>query len=257
MTHTRSLARAAGVVAFVAAVNIPFALLVEHFGYDDVLREPAAIVLERFAAGGPTLVAIWFAFALGSLLFVPVALAFARELRGESAARPSVVTLLGIASALLQAIGLLRWVFVVPGLAARHADPGASEMAREAAVAGFELVHQYGGVVIGEFLGQLLLVGWTVGTAWPLLARGGAWRLLGLAGLAISVGWVVGFTELIGTALPGVVVIEAAPIAFMAWEAWLVAIAVMWAVGPMRASLGSRLPPAATLPADPWTPPPT
>lgn len=233
MNASRPFGTAALVVAFVAAVNVPFALLVERFGYDDVLREPASVVLERFAAGGPALVAIWLAFALGSLLFVPVATGMARALRDESVARPSVVTLLGIASALLQAIGLLRWVFVVPGLAERHLDPAASDFAREAAVAGFQLVHQYGGVVIGEFLGQLLLVGWTVGTAWPLLARGGAWRVIGLAGLLISIGWVVGFTELLATALPGVLAIEAAPIAFMAWEAWLLAIAAMWMFGPV------------------------
>jgi hypothetical protein len=37
---------------FVAVVNTAFALLVDRFGYDDILREPAAAILARFAAGG-------------------------------------------------------------------------------------------------------------------------------------------------------------------------------------------------------------
>jgi hypothetical protein len=239
MSRVRRHAIAALVVAFVVSVNVPFAMLVERFGYDDVLREPAAVVLERFADGGGGLIAAWLAFGLGSLLFVPVALALARALRGEPARSPSTITVLGLASAILQSVGLLRWVFVVPGLAALHADPATDPATRAAAVVGFELVHQYGGVLIGEFLGQLLLVAWTVGTSWPLLALSGAWRALGIAGLAISVGWLIGFSELLATALPGVVVVEAAPVAFMAWEAWLVAIAVVLVLRPVRSDPSS------------------
>lgn len=253
MTLSRPHATAALTAAFLVAVNVPYAMLIERFGYDDILREPAAVVLRTFAAGGPTLVAIWLAFALGCLLFVPVAASIAQALRDEQASRLSPLTLVGVLSALLQAVGLLRWVFVVPVLARIHGDPAASDAAREAALVGFQVVHQYGGVVIGELLGQLLLVAWTLGIARLLLARGGAWTLLGGAGVVIGAAWVVGFTELLGTAMPGIAVIEAAPFAFMAWEAWLAALAaaLLWS----HQAPGRRAP-AATLRADPWTPPP-
>jgi hypothetical protein len=51
---------------------------------------------------------------------------------------------------------LWRWVFVVPGLARTHADPSADPAAKRAAEQTFELINQYGGVAIGEHLGQLL-----------------------------------------------------------------------------------------------------
>ena len=62
----------------------------------------------------------------------------------------------GSLAGLAQAIGLWRWVFVVPGLARTHADPAATPDAKLAAERAFDLLNQYGGVAIGEHLGQLL-----------------------------------------------------------------------------------------------------
>ena len=54
-------------IAFVVAANVPFAMLVETFGYDDVLREPPLEVLAAFNAGGQPLILIWLAFAVVAL----------------------------------------------------------------------------------------------------------------------------------------------------------------------------------------------
>jgi len=44
-------------------VNIPYTQLIINFDYPDILREPAGVILEAFAAGSPSLVWIWLAFA--------------------------------------------------------------------------------------------------------------------------------------------------------------------------------------------------
>ncbi|MEJ0023862.1 MAG: DUF4386 family protein [Alphaproteobacteria bacterium] len=62
----------------------------------------------------------------------------------------------GSLAGLAQAIGLWRWVFVIPGLARTHADPASAPAAKLAAERAFEILNQYGGVAIGEHLGQLL-----------------------------------------------------------------------------------------------------
>lgn len=234
MTPSRPFATAALLLFFVAAVNLAFALLVDRFGYDDVLREPAGVILARVAAGGTPLVLIWLAFSLGALCFVPVVLLLAREL--DPLAEPGVgpVAALGIAAAVLQAAGLLRWVFVVPGLARTYLEPGASEASRDAALVVFEAVHQYGGVLIGEFLGQCFLIAWTAGTCAALLRLGGAMRWLGALGLATVPAWLLGFSELLAPSLPGLPVLELAPVAFIAWEAWLAAVAVALIVAGFR-----------------------
>jgi hypothetical protein len=150
--------------------------------------------------------------------------------------------LFGVASAILQAAGLLRWVFVVPALARAHVDTSASEATREAVLVVFQTVHQYGGVLIGEFLGQCFLIAWTAGTCLAMLRMRGPLRWLGACGLATVPLWLLGFSELIASAVPGWPVLELAPIAFIAWEAWLVAVAVtLIAAGVMRRGRGSLL----------------
>ena len=67
---------AAFLLLFLSAATLPYLWLVAHFGYDDILREPTADILQKFHAGGSSLVVAWLGFALSALLFVPVALSF-------------------------------------------------------------------------------------------------------------------------------------------------------------------------------------
>jgi hypothetical protein len=140
-------------ILFAIGFNVPYAVLAVMFDYPGILREPAGHVLERFAAGGAPLVLTWYAFVLAALLFVPLAAGLART-RGRVAAMPGLAIGAAIAGGLsgaLQAIGLARWVFVIPAQAAAHAagDPSASVV--------FDTLNAYGGVAIGEHLGQIFL----------------------------------------------------------------------------------------------------
>lgn len=73
------------------------------------------------------------------------------------AARPALAigaALAGVLAGTTQAIGLVRWVFVMPDLA--RAATGSDPAAATAAINTFTLINAYGGVAIGEHLGQLL-----------------------------------------------------------------------------------------------------
>lgn len=146
---------------------MPFAVLGATFDYPQVLRRPSGEVLDLFAAGGSGLVLTWHGFALSALLLVPFVFAFA--LTPERVrARPALAigaAAAGALSGLAQAIGLWRWVFVVPGLARVHADAGSGADAKIAAERTFDLLNQYGGVAIGEHLGQTLLAVFVAGVA--------------------------------------------------------------------------------------------
>ena len=170
---------ALAIVLFLVAANVPYAWLIANFGYDDILREPAARILEAFSDGGAALVLAWLAFSVGALLFIPVALEFRRMLAGQGV-DGGAAAILGIGSAIAQATGLLRWVLVVPSLAAAYVQPGASDSAREAIVVAFDVVHRFGGMIVGELLGQLLLAAWTALTAGrcgrPRSCRSGCWH---------------------------------------------------------------------------------
>jgi len=145
-------------IVFAIAFNVPFATLSSIFEYPDVLRRPAGEILSLFHSGGAGLVLVWHAFALMALLFVPLTIALSLR-RDRLMLWPGLAigaAIAGSLAGLTQAIGLWRWVFVVPALAATHADPGATEAARASAEATLGLINLYGGVAIGEHIGQLL-----------------------------------------------------------------------------------------------------
>jgi hypothetical protein len=142
------------------------------------------------------------------------------------AERPALAiggAVLGSLAALAQAIGLWRWVFVVPGLAHMHAAAGASPEAQRAAERTFDLINQYGGVAIGEHLGQLLTVLFVLAAA--TLQWGEAKRVSGglgfIAALTIALGTGEGVAIAIGQS--GALFATATIVGFMGLTLWLIA----------------------------------
>ncbi|MFT3809784.1 MAG: DUF4386 family protein [Micropepsaceae bacterium] len=214
--------RAAGIAlaAFAVLTNVPYSALIALFDYDDVLRRPSGEVLTLFRAGGEALVLAWWGFAMAAVGF-----AIAAGLAGEALARRGVMprwaTMLGVASGLIQAVALLRWVFAVPHLAAAYA--GGDAAAQAGAIATYETLNLYLGAGLGEHLGQMLLVIWTGAIALAFTHLGGTLKIIGWIGFATLPLWLVAQTEMLSLSLPSLPVIEAAPIAFMGWMAWLIA----------------------------------
>jgi hypothetical protein len=219
-------------VAFMVAATV----LSMTFNWPDILREPADVVLPEFVAGGASLVWTWFAVAWTyAVLAVPILLlptALAR--RGDAALR--VATYLGAASVLLSLIGFLRWVFVVPALADSYMSGDAAD--RTAVAAAWTAQHQYGGALLGEHLGQLLAIGWSV-TVSILILRA---RLLpawaGWLGLVASAFYLLNQGDILATAVSGFPVWDLGGlIGSYLWAVWLVAIGVLLLrPAPSRAS---------------------
>src|SRR5436853_7624338 len=44
-------------------INVPYFILIATFDYPTILREPTAVILSRFQAGGSSLILTWLAFA--------------------------------------------------------------------------------------------------------------------------------------------------------------------------------------------------
>jgi hypothetical protein len=96
---------------------------------------------------------------------------------------------------------------------------------RQAVVVTFDSIHRLGGMVIGEAVGQLLLAGWTALTVRHLMRARFVPSWMSFFGAIIPLLWLIGQTELLHEVVSAVPSIELTPIAFMAWEAWLVAVA--------------------------------
>ncbi|QGZ93976.1 DUF4386 family protein [Terricaulis silvestris] len=146
----------ASAIALAIVFNVPFSVLAATYNYPDVLRGPPGEALDLFAAGGAQLIMTWHAFALSALALIPVSIALSLTPQ-RVAERPALAigaAITGALAGLAQAIGLWRWVFVIPGPARQHAA-GDAETQR-AAERAFDILNQYGGVAIGEHLGQWL-----------------------------------------------------------------------------------------------------
>jgi Domain of unknown function (DUF4386) len=215
-------------VLFACLVNVPFTLLVRSFEYPEVLRQEPLEVLERFQAGGTTLVLTWYAYALVALGFLPVAWLVDRSLGPSRSAGPRLSLAAAVLASLLQALGLLRWVFVVPVLAEHALDPAASESQRSAALMVFEGLHQFLGVAVGEHLGQAFTALWTALVSLDLVRPGRLSRWLAGAGFAAALCLTLGLVEGFSTVLPIDPGLLAAltPLGFLFWSTWLAALGV-------------------------------
>ena len=99
--------------------NVGFTALGSIFNYPDVLDEPAGKVLASFRDTQGA-VSGWFSvLALSAALLAPIAIGVGR-LSSQRAMRIAVPV--GIAAAVVQVIGLLRWPILVPGYASDAAS---------------------------------------------------------------------------------------------------------------------------------------
>ena len=212
-------------IALAVVFNIPYSVLAATFDYPQVLRRPPGEVLDLFSAGGPALVLTWYAFMLCALMLAPFAAAFAAT-PGRIAARPVLAigaASAGVAAALAQAIGLSRWVFVVPGLARTHLDPAASTDAKLFAERTLEMLGRAMGVGVGEHIGQLLtalFIAMAAGLQWSERQRVSA--IIGFTAAATMTGGTgEGLAIALGAA--GDAFAMATIAGFLAMTAWLIA----------------------------------
>jgi Domain of unknown function (DUF4386) len=216
-----------GAVAFATAATV----LSSTFNWPDILREPASVVLPTFAAGGTSLIWTWFAVAWTyAILAIPILLLpWVLDLRDNPALR--VATYAGATSVILSLIGFLRWVFVVPPLASSYV---AGDATTKAAVdAAWTAQHQYGGALLGEHLGELLAIGWSI-TLCVIIIRT---RLLpfwlGVTGLVVSVIYLLNQGDILATAVPGFPVFDLAGlIGSTGWGLWVAALGVTIVMRP-------------------------
>jgi Domain of unknown function (DUF4386) len=223
-----SVATAAGVVLIAAPIwfNTTFTLLAKRFDYPDILRRPTEEILDRFRAGGSSLILLWWTFMLSGLLLIAAAVLLGQVL-GFSGVVPLAVTI-GVLAGLVQMLGLLRWVYLVPALARAQADPALDPAERSANAAVFRAFHQYLGVGVGEHLGYLLTGLWSVLVGIAVVRGGPLVSWLGWPGVVIGAGLVIASAEFLGAneergwGLAG----AAVPILYVGWSIWLFALGV-------------------------------
>jgi hypothetical protein len=230
---------AALLIAVPAAFNLAFFELGRSFDYPNILRKEPDEILRRFAAGGSGLILRWEALLVSALLMLPLAVLLAVALRASSELTALAITT-GVAAALVQGLGLVRWPFAVPELSRRYVaapDGPTGDATRQTVEAIFATLHRLLGVGVGEHVGYLLTGAWTLVVAASVISSGVLAGWLGFIGIPIGLALLMGTLEFVGPneergwALAGTVV----PIAYIAWSLWLIALGIGLLIVPAPA----------------------
>jgi hypothetical protein len=214
-------------IAGAIALFIPYTILTIIFEYPDILRQDTATVLTKFHQGGTSLILTWFAFAITGLPLLPALILIGQKLENKTSL-VRVATTIGIVGLIVQMVGLLRWTFVVPVLADSFVN-AADEATKAAAIVSFKTIHQFGGVILGEHLGQLFTIVWTVlmSISFGKLKMFPKW-VNGLAYISSFI-YLLAQAELFATVIPGFPVWNMAGfIGSTLWLIWLIVIGVLF-----------------------------
>lgn len=214
-------------IAGALGVLIPYTLLTMSFDYPDILRQDTATVLTRFHECGNSLIWTWFAFAILGLPLIPAYILIGKKLEDKTPLI-RIATTIGLIGLIVQMIGLLRWTFVVPVLANSFIT-ATDEATKAAAIVSFKTIHQYGGVVLGEHLGQLFTIIWTVllSISFSRLKIFPQW--INWLGYISSFIYLLAQAELFATVMPGFPVWEMAGfIGSTLWLIWLIITGILF-----------------------------
>lgn len=205
MSLQRLAAVSCASAALLAAAG--FTALGSVFAYPQILREPTDEILALYRAH-PGAVGAWFGvLVVAAALLVPAAVALGRLAGGR---RGRWIVGVGVAAAVVQVIGLSRWLLFVPGLSREATDPVTAAEARGT----FETLHFWLGQIVGETLGYALTAAFTVLVAVGLTRR--LARLGSVAAALIATGVLVA---------PGVEIASLTNfVGYVLWCVWLLAL---------------------------------
>jgi hypothetical protein len=175
----------------------PMAVLGAAIEWPASLDWPAADLLPRLLANEAQVRQGYLIYLAYSLLFWPVALLVSDVVAGGAQRGPLLRLALGfaVASTLARTIGILRWLTVMPGLAATYAA-GGPEQSTVATV--YTALNSYGGG-IGELLGvSLFATLWLICISVAALRAGTLPRWLSVAGLVAAAALASPLVELLG-----------------------------------------------------------
>lgn len=157
-------------------------------------------------------------YLIHALLLIPIAALLPQALGMEDAPGRTALLFGGLAG-FAKALGITRWIFLMPGLAAAYLAPEASDITRQSVGEIYKAFNAYAGGV-GEILGVGLFAGvWTVILSMHLLRSGN--RKLGIAGILAAILLFSTLLSVIGIESPILLTLSG-----IYWQFWTFALAV-------------------------------
>jgi Domain of unknown function (DUF4386) len=213
------------IIAGAIGVLIPYTVLSIIFDYPVILRQDTATILTKFHQGDSSLIWTWFAFAILGIPLIPAYIGIGQKLENK-AAWVRIATTIGVTGLIVQMIGLLRWTFVVPVLANTFVQ-ATDDATKAAVIVSFKTIHQFAGVILGEHLGQLFTIAWTILISASLAKLKLVPKWITWLGYISSFIYLLAQAELFATVIPGFPVWNMAGfIGSTLWLLWLIIIGI-------------------------------
>lgn len=217
LSHARRRTAALLLIQFVT-MWAAFFILAPAINWPASLDEPPAVILPLILDQSGAVFAGYLSYLIHALALIPLAILLRDALRLDGAMGRAVVTL-GVLAGFAKALGIVRWLFLMPGLAAAYTDPAATPATKDAIAVVYEAFNAYAGGV-GELLGVGLFAGiWTIVISVAVLRQG--WTVIGYAGLGAAVLLLSTLLSVAGIESPVMLTLSG-----ILWQFWTLALAI-------------------------------
>jgi hypothetical protein len=232
--------RLTGVLLMLSVVGffVPFVILRFGLGF---LDQPASVALSIFRQQSATVQLSFYTYVWGGLFLSLAVLLLHRifQSRGVQSVALDIATVCGVLGGLMQAIGDLRWPFLLPSLASTYFDPQTSQATHAAIEQVFQAVDQIAGVGLSEHLSFLFLGAWSLLLGWYLLRSANAARWVAWVGIIGGCAFWIGSIEQFD--LPGITQVLQ-PILLLAHILWgVLLLALAWTLFSRRVNASNHV----------------
>jgi hypothetical protein len=195
-----------------------FFILAPAINWPASLDEPPATILPLILDQSGAVFAGYLSYLIHALALIPLAILLRGALRLDGAMGRAVVAL-GVLAGFAKALGICRWLFLMPSLAAAYTDPAASPATRDAIAVVYEAFNAYAGGV-GELMGVGLFAGvWTIVISVAALRLG--WTVIGYAGFGAAALLLSTLLSVVGIESPIMLTLSG-----ILWQFWTLALAI-------------------------------
>jgi len=231
---------AVSILVHVLALLAGFSLLGAIFEFPEILRQTSPYRLTLFLRNQASVQATYWLLAMTGFTQIAMAVFLHQCFRERDTTLQRFALVFGILTGVLQTMGFIRWVIVIPYLAQQMADPAASATTRETVALIEGAFNRYAGMALGEHTANICLGLWT-GLVGMVMARSQlvdarlAWGGVFIAPLA----WLLA-AEQVG--LSGWLLEAVTLFGFPLWAVWLILVALSL----LRTDAATLIPPRMT-----------
>ncbi|MEO0637393.1 MAG: hypothetical protein AAFY73_12170 [Pseudomonadota bacterium] len=195
-----------------------FFILFPAINWPASLDEPPAVILPLILDQSTAVFWGYLSYLVHAVALIPLAI-FLRDALGLKGSMGTAIISFGVLAGFAKALGITRWLFLMPGLAAAYTDPSATEASQTAIGVVYEAFNAYAGGV-GELMGVGLFAGiWTILISATLVKSGS--RLTGYAGYGAAALLLSTLLSVFGIESPIMLTLSG-----ILWQFWTVSLAI-------------------------------